>query len=225
MRENSISIWGDSIGKCIMFDADRNRHVICRDSYETCLKQKGMEIKNYAVMGCTAPKGESLMTDERMRRGGLAVIEFGGNDSDLDWKAVCDDPDREMYPAKVSIPDFKSALRHMIHRARQADMRPMLVTPLPVMAERYLNWISRGLDKQRILRYLGNAEYIYRWQERYDIAVREIAAETGVGIFDIRTRFLLEKHLGDAMSLDGIHPSAKGHQIIKDAVLRQLALA
>ena len=55
--------------------------------------------------------------------------------------------------------------------------------------------------------------------------MREIAAETGVGIFDIRTRFLLEKHLGDAMSLDGIHPSAKGHQIIKDAVLRQLALA
>ena len=85
--------------------------------------------------------------------------------------------------------------------------------------------ISRGLDKQRILRYLGNAEYIYRWQERYDIAVREIAAETGVETFDIRTRFLLEKHLEDAMSLDGIHPSAKGHQIIKDAVLRQLALA
>ena len=68
MRENSISIWGDSIGKCIMFDADRNRHVICRDSYETCLKQKGMEIKNYAVMGCTAPKGETLMTDGFRRR-------------------------------------------------------------------------------------------------------------------------------------------------------------
>lgn len=69
-----------------MFDADRNRHVICRDSYETCLKQKGMEIKNYAVMGCTAPKGETLMTDERMRQGGLAVIEFGRQRRDLDWK-------------------------------------------------------------------------------------------------------------------------------------------
>lgn len=219
-----ISIWGDSIGKGVMFDEARNRHVICRDGYESCLKKKGVDVRNYAVMGCTAPRGEQLMTEERMRDGGIAVIEFGGNDSDLDWKAVCETPEKEAENfVRVTIADFCAALRSMVARAREHGLRPILSTPLPVIADRYLEWISRPLDREKILGYLGAAEYIYRWQERYDIAVRQIAAELGVKLFDIRTRFLQEKRIGDYMSLDGIHPNEKGHALIRDTALEYLA--
>ncbi len=184
MQNTVISIWGDSIGKGVMFDEGRNRHVICRDSYESCLKQKGVDVRNYAVMGCTAPKGESLMTEERMQDGGIAVIEFGGNDSDLDWKAVCEHPEEEAdHLVRVTIPDFCRSLKNMIARAREFGLKPILSTPLPVIADRYLEWISRALDKDKILSYLGAAEYIYRWQERYDIAVRGIAAKLNVALF------------------------------------------
>lgn len=223
MERPVISIWGDSIGKGIMFDPARNRHVICRDSYETCLRQQGVEVHNYAVMGCTAPRGVALMTDDRLKNGGVAVIEFGGNDSDLDWKAVCEEPER---PAdslvRVTLPDFRAALTAMVERARESGLRPVLSTPLPVIADRYFEWISKPLDRDRILDYLGAAEYIYRWQERYDIAVRETAAKLNVKLFDIRTRFLQERRIGDFMSIDGIHPNEKGHAIIKETVLEHL---
>ena len=226
MERPVISVWGDSIGKGIMFDDARGRHVICRDTYEAGLKQKGIEVHNYSVMGCTAPKGMELMTESRMANGGVAVIEFGGNDSDLDWKAVCDEPETAAESVvKVTIPDFKKALAAMVTRAREFGLKPILSTPLPVMAERYLDWISIPLDRQKILDYLGAAEYIYRWQERYDIAVRQISAELGVKLFDIRTRFLQERRIGDLMSRDGIHPNGKGHALIKDTALEYLGAA
>jgi lysophospholipase L1-like esterase len=218
MKISEISIWGDSIGKGVMFDEARNRHIICRDNYESLIRARGIEVKNYARIGCTAPMGEELMTEERMADGGIAVIEFGGNDSDIDWRAVSEDPDRDVYPAKVSIADFKKALFRMIARARAHGMRPILVTPLPLVADEYLDWVSRGLDRQNILRYLGAAEFIYRWQERYDIAAREVAARTHTRVFDIRTRFLQEKRLDALMSIDGIHPNERGHQLIKSEV-------
>ena len=218
-----VSVWGDSIGKGIMFDPARNRHVICRDSYETSLKSHGVEVHNYAVMGCTAPKGVMLMTDDRLSHGGVAVIEFGGNDSDLDWKAVCERPEEAAEKlVRVTLPDFRQALTQMVERARAAGLKPVLSTPLPVIADKYFEWISKPLDRDRILDYLGAAEYIYRWQERYDIAVRDIAAKLNVKLFDIRSRFLQERRIGDIMSIDGIHPNEKGHAIIRETALEYL---
>jgi len=223
MERPVVSVWGDSIGKGIMFDPARNRHVICRDSYEASLKQHGVDVHNYAVMGCTAPKGVTLMTDDRLSHGGVAVIEFGGNDSDLDWKAVCERPAEAAEKlVRVTLPDFRQALSQMVERARAAGLKPVLSTPLPVIADRYFEWISKPLDRDRILDYLGAAEYIYRWQERYDIAVRDIAARLNVRLFDIRTRFLQERRIGDIMSIDGIHPNEKGHAIIREAALEYL---
>lgn len=226
MERPVISVWGDSIGKGIMFDTARNRHVICRDSYEAHLKKCGVDVRNYSVMGCTAPKGVELMTENRLSLGGIAVIEFGGNDSDLDWQAVCNDPDTAAESiVKVTIPDFRKALRAMVEKARLFGLKPVLSTPIPVIADRYLEWISKPLDRDKILNYLGAAEYIYRWQERYDIAVRQIAAEMGVRLFDVRTRFLQERRIGDFMSIDGIHPNEKGHELIKDTALEYLQAA
>ena len=225
MERTVVSVWGDSIGKGIMFDTARNRHVICRDSWETALKQKGVDVHNYAVMGCTAPKGVTLMTEDRLEKGGVAVIEFGGNDSDLDWKAVCEEPEKSADSfVRVTLPDFRSALTSMVEKARSFGLMPVLSTPLPVIADRYFDWISKPLDRDRILDYLGAAEYIYRWQERYDIAVREIAAKLNVKLFDIRTRFLQERRIGDFMSPDGIHPNEKGHALIRDTALERLSV-
>lgn len=219
-----ISVWGDSIGKGIMFDEQKNRHVIYRDTYERRLKQLGVDVRNYSVMGCTAPKAMELMTEARLNDGGIAVIEFGGNDSDLDWKGVCDDPERSADGfVRVTIPDFRAALGALVRRAREHGLLPVLSTPLPVIADRYFEWISKPLDRQKILDYLGAAEYIYRWQERYDIAVRQVASELGVRLFDIRTRFLQERRMGDLMSLDGIHPNEKGHALIAETALERFA--
>lgn len=220
-----ISIWGDSIGKGVTFDSERDRPVICKSSCEFYLKEKGYEVRNYARIGCTAPQGETLMTDERLQKGGVAVIEFGGNDSDIDWSAVDREPEKPLHPAKVSIPEFREALLRMARRAEAAGMRPVLTTPVPVLAQRYLDFLGRTRNRENLLRYLGGADYIYRWQERYDIAVREAASRCGAYLLDLRERFLWEKRLEDVMSADGIHPNARGHKLICEAAEKALAMA
>ena len=168
--------------------------------------------------------GLTLMTEDRLEKGGIAVIEIGGNDSDLDWKAVCESPEKSADSlVRVTLPDFRTALSAMVEKARRFGLIPVLSTPIPVIADRYFDWISKPLDRERILDYLGAAEYIYRWQERYDIAVRGIAAKLNVALFDIRTRFLQERRIGDIMSQDGIHPNEKGHAIIRDTALEKLS--
>ena len=83
--------------------------------------------------------------------------------------------------------------------------------------------MSRGLRRDRILKYLGAAEYIYRWQERYDLALMEVAAKESASIFDIRSLFLGERNMDSLMSIDGIHPNPKGYALIKEAVNLRLA--
>ena len=97
--------------------------------------------------------------------------------------------------------------------------RPVQGSPLPVVAERYLKWISRGLDGSAILKYLGSAQYIYRWQERYAYAAMEAARDAGCPVFDLRSIFLRQRDFDSLMSLDGIHPNPAGYQLITDTVL------
>ena len=91
MQIDSVSVWGDSIGKCIVYDEERGRYAICRDNYATRLKAEGVAVENHSVMGYTVC--QATLAEKDMRPGGVAAIEFGGNDCDLDWKAVSENPD------------------------------------------------------------------------------------------------------------------------------------
>ena len=93
-----------------------------------------------------------------------------------------------------------------------------MVTPLPVVAERYVKWISRGLDAEKILKYLGSYEYIYRWQERYALEALKTALSTETEVFDLRSQFLYQRDFADFMCEDGIHPNPAGHALIAQAV-------
>ena len=91
MKINSVSVWGDSIGKCVVFDEARGRYAICKDNYASHLKAGGVTVENHSVMGYTVCQAQ--LAEKDMRPGGVAAIEFGGNDCDLDWKAVSENPD------------------------------------------------------------------------------------------------------------------------------------
>ena len=53
----SISLWGDSIGKGVVFDEARGRYVILKENCVSLLgRLLGSPIANHAMMGCTARK-------------------------------------------------------------------------------------------------------------------------------------------------------------------------
>jgi len=218
MSVQSISLWGDSIGKGVIYDEARGRYAILKESCVNLLAKKlNCPIENHAVMGATASQGAERMRDDFLHEGGLAVIEFGGNDCDMPWKEISENPEKKHMP-RATVEEFTQAMLSLVKKVRSAGMEAMLVTPPPLEAERYFRWVTRGLNADAILSFLGDVQHIYRWQERYAIAVRDVAASTGCRLLDLRDAFLDVRSLGDYYCVDGIHPNARGHELLARSV-------
>lgn len=214
MKLRGLSIWGDSIAKGVVFDEQRGRYAVCRDNCVSRLsRDAGVDVENFSVMGNTTEQGLRRMEGQPLKPGNLAVIEFGGNDCDLDWAAACEYPEVEQH-GRVPLEAFGENLRAMVRRVRDGGMIPALVTPPPLVAQRYFDWVSRKLDKARILSYLGDVEHIYRWQERYALMIRRVAARENAMLLDVRDWFLSQARFTDLMCVDGIHPNARGHELL-----------
>lgn len=223
MKIFNIGIWGDSIGRGVIYDESAKRYRISPENPCAVLqKELGQQVNNYARMGSTARDGLARMTDERMQRGGVAVIEFGGNDCDMDWKAVSRDPEAP-HEARLPLDQFRSTMQALVERARLNGMEPVLITPPPIEADRYFRWVSRGLNAANILRYLGDVQHIYRWQERYARAVVDVANRTGAKLIDLREAFLAETRVSKLLCADGIHPNEQGYRLMTGVALEALA--
>ena len=217
-----MNIWGDSIAKGVVFDEVRGRYAISRESCASRLsREAGYSVSNYAVMGSTSEQGLERMRGQELMKGNVALIEFGGNDCDQDWAEACEHPDVPQQ-GRVPLLQFGENVRAMVRLAKQAGMIPALVTPPPLVAQRYFDWVSQKLDPARILRYLGDVEHIYRWQERYALLIRKIAQQEGAILADVRDAFLSQNRFTEMMCVDGIHPNEKGQALMFDCLNRML---
>ena len=113
------------------------------------------------------------------------------------------------------LPVFTETMRRMIGTLREHGVKPVLSTLPPISSERYLDWITRdGLSKENILTWLSDANAIYRYQEKYSLAIERLAAETGCSLVDLRSAFLEKRALLPYLCADGIHPSDLGQRLI-----------
>lgn len=217
MISDTLYVLGDSIARGVLFDEARMRYTLCRNTFDRCLTDMGVQVKNYSKMGCTSVSALDIMERCAENKGAIAAIEFGGNDSDLNWKSVSDNPN-VFHEAAVSIEEYCNSLRKMIAGLRQKCMRPVIVTPLPVVPGRYFQKITENLNADAIMRYLGSEFTIYRWQERYAHAAFQTAREEKCPVFDLRGLFLNRLDFEALMGADGIHPNEKGYCVIAEAV-------
>lgn len=221
MTYAAIHLWGDSVGKGVVFDEERGRYAILRNRCAVTLQEGlGIPVVNHARMGATVTEGLDDFLAEAAEPGTIAVIEYGGNDCDMPWADVADNPDG-VYEGRTPLPLFVHTLTRFVAEVRARGMTPLLVTPPPLDAYRYFAWVSRQLDKCAIVRFLGDIAHIYRWQERYSIAVRRVAEATRCTLFDLRDAFLGEPRYAQMLCVDGIHPNETGHEAITRAVLAQ----
>ena len=98
----------------------------------------------------------------------------------------------------------------------------MLLSLPPIDSSMFFNWISKGLNKENILRFLKEPNHIYNWHKSYNQMLYNIAEENEVAIIDIREVFLKEKDYSDYLCPDGMHPNAKGHRLILSAFEKSL---
>lgn len=216
---SEIHVWGDSLARGVVYREDKARYAISRERCATRLSEAlGYKVENHSGMGATVLDGLTWFSGFEGVPGALCAVEFGGNDCDLDWPRVASHPG-EPIEAKVPLERFEENLRLFVSQIRKRGMTPLLVTPLPLHAERYYRWVTRGLDAGAVLAALGDVNHIYRWQERYAIAVRNVARAERCTLLDLRDTLLAQPDYEGLMCVDGIHPNDAGHRLLSDAVI------
>ncbi len=212
----SVCVFGDSLTKGVVFDSAVKRYTLLKSCFVNLIKSSiGVTIHNYSKFGCTVTKGlETLLRhQDELGKYGYVALEFGGNDCDFNWAEVSADPDAEHRP-KTPIGVFTQKYSEMIDVVRKSGSKPVVLSLPPIDDKRYFAWISRGLNAQNILHWLGDVERIYRWHEMYNLAVCRLAKELEVPLIDISSAFLQKFNYQSLLCEDGIHPNQQGHDLI-----------
>lgn len=212
-----IYLFGDSASQGIVL-SENNQYRVSRAGCVRLLKRKGYPIRNYAVHGYTVLQGLDSFEKMSIDPDSVCVIQFGGNDCDLDWDAVAADPG-SYHEGRVPLREFRENLVRFVRTARERLLKPVLVTPLALMSDRYFRWVSRERNAERILSYLReDPESISRWQERYANAVREVAVSEGCLLEDVRSWMLNRLEYPSLICADGIHPNEAGHAVLAEII-------
>ena len=220
----TIALFGDSIGRGVSFQEDRGRYAYLKGSFEKLAQQhKLCNLKNHSRFGAIAQDGIDALPEEDLNGVDAVAIQYGGNDCTPSWERISADPD-SFHPPRTDLDTFENQLTTIVKLVRQQGKVAVLITPPPLVAERFVPWVSQGLNEENILRYLGDAHHVYRWQEQYGLAVHKVARHTQCKLFDLRAFFLRERVLGDLYCIDGMHPNEEGHRVIYQAVEQMLPM-
>lgn len=223
----SICILGDSVAKGVIFDTQKNRYVILKECFANRIaKCWNVSIQNLSKFGSTVIDGLRRFEKQaaELDDSEAVIIELGGNDSDFIWSEISEQPDIHHDP-KTVLSVFTQKYTQMIEAVKESGKMPILLNLPPVDHKRYFSWISRELNADNILKWLGgSSEFIYRWHEQYNIAVHKIANSTNTKLVDIRSAFLEKRDFSRLLSEDGIHPNAEGHALIAQTIINNITL-
>ncbi len=212
----NVTVYGDSILRGVRFQDGR---YLIDHSWENSLADEfGLQITNRSRFGNTIGKAMPRIEQDSAAPGAgeeYALLELGGNDCDYDWAAIAAAPEAE-HVCKTPPGAFLAAYRRAIRLLRESGRRVVLASLPPINSELYLRFLCRdGLSRENILRWLGDVEHIYRWQESYSGMVEQLARTERVPLIDLRGAFLRDDRRPEALlCADGIHPSMLGQGLI-----------
>ena len=220
---SKICLFGDSISKGVIIDEIRDRYTMTKHSFANLLTagEPELNLTNYSMLGCTISKGRSMIARHirDVESCDVTVLEYGGNDSDHDWKEISENPLGDHLP-KTPINEFIKNYRDIIKELNNMGKSIIMLNLPPIDEHKYFNWFSKGLNRENILKWLGGTdEYIYRFHEIYNVQVCNIAAEHNIPLIDIRSAFLEKRNYSDYLCNDGIHPNEKGHELIARVIM------
>lgn len=216
-----VAVFGDSLAKGVVYDPERKRYAFLKTTAASVAAEKlGVAIDNRSRFGFTAPRGMELM--ESALSSGLdaeaAVVEFGGNDCNFDWAAISDNPDAEHAPATPP-ETFYRTICGMVQLLIDAKIKPILTTLPPIDAQRYFHFlVGEKLNAANVMKWLGDTQQIYRFQELYSGLVQRAAAKMRCTLIDVRTSLLCNHRMRELICADGLHLTSEGQIIVGDTI-------
>ena len=214
---------GDSIMKGVLLQSvgDSSRYSLADKSIlDRCAEMLGAEGVNLGKMGCTIEAGERILDRfvDKFAGAKYVLLEYGGNDSDYNWRAIAANPQAEHYP-KTAIGVFEKTYARIIGKVRAAGITPVVMSLPPMDSAKYYNFLTSAFsseEKRNVSRWLkGGASAIAAGHELYNDAVKRVAASTDALLVDVSSAF---KQSADYLCADGIHINAHGQQIIADLI-------
>ena len=217
----NIEVFGDSILKGVQVNPEDLRYKIDNNiDIDAISKKHSLNIFNRSKFGCTIGMGIEMI-ERWLGRGGSCdtiVMDFGGNDCDFNWKEISERPNDEHQP-KTPLAVFTDTYHRLIEMLKSRDILPILSTLPPISPQKFFDWFCGNLNKVNVLKWLGDINSIYRYQEKYSRAVEDIAREHNVPLVDLRGEFLKSRRLEHLLCIDGTHPNTEGQKTITKAFL------
>ena len=214
-------VFGDSIAKGVIYDSIKQKYVLAKECCANIFASAtGFVVRNYARFGSTVQRGLEVFGKhkEDVSQYNHIVLEFGGNDCNFNWSEVSAAPDAKHLPA-TEPHIFKKQYGDLIDEIEADGGNPVLLTLPPLHSPRFVDWISKDLDKDAILHWLGgDAYFTYRWQELYSLMVCQLAMEKNIPLIDIRGEFLRQINYENYLCEDGMHPSEEGQLLISNVL-------
>jgi lysophospholipase L1-like esterase len=126
------------------------------------------------------------------------IFAIGANDS----REIREHPDQE-----ISLEEYKKNILQLIQLAKALSKEVVIVGLFPA-------------DEKLSTPYKEDKFYFNQKLEKYNNALREIAADEGLQFVDIFASLLSQDYL--QLLADGLHPNTAGHQFIFEAVKKAL---
>lgn len=215
----SVCVFGDSVAKGVIYDENKEKYMFLKDCFMNIFAQKfNVPVTNYAKFGCTITKGVEILKKHReeLAKFEYTILEFGGNDCDYNWAEVAEYPERPHFP-NVPFDIFRARYEELINQVMACGSKPILLSLPPIDSNRFFNWVSKGLNKENILKWLGTKETIFDWHAQYNEIVLDLATKHHIPVIDIRKAFE-NRDYTEFICKDGIHPNEKGHALISNAI-------
>lgn len=228
MKSKIIAL-GDSIIKGVVLNIESNGklHYALSDHniVDQVANKTNHEAINLGKMGCTIEAGEKILNRHLgdIENAQYALLCYGGNDSDYDWRAIAQSPRGEHQP-KTPISVFEKTYARIIDKVRQAGLTPIVMSMPAMDAERYYQFFTSVFsdeEKRNVSRWLKNGtDAIWAGHELYNDAIKRVAAATDAMLVDVSKAFSQpDKYL----CIDGIHVNAMGQTKIAAVITKAMS--
>ncbi len=211
----TVTLFGDSILFGIIIK--NNRYTKNRTfDLRAVAKEYDLDLLNVSRMGRNSLEGIDTVKEYLQNHSvpDYAVIEFGGNDADNEWAEIAQNPAPRA--PKIPLENFLENLKEMARILESVGTKVSFMNLFPIIPDPYFDWVTPTQNaKENVLKFLGGTtKTILDVHKTYSENVEKLATTLQKPLIDIRKTILSKPDITPYISVDGVHPSPLGHEII-----------